>query len=147
MTYSDQFDSYAFHDNLVHGISFLAEDFTAELHLDIDHILRWPTCEDEETLFEVTKALLRFCDISDLSINMEWPKKGPEVAMSRIFIDKITRHEISVNLNLSAYYEWCIWMSDGHSSISFGASAMVVELTNTQISIDRQYLMSHERIS
>lgn len=141
----DEFDSYAFHDNLLHGISFLVEDFTAELFLEIDHILKWPTCADEKIVFEVSKARLRFCDISDLSINMEWPKKGSENAMSRIFIDKVTRHEVCVALNLPSYYEWRIWMSDGHSSISFGASTMVVELTKPPLSVDRQYLMSYER--
>lgn len=140
-----EFDSCDLHDSLVHGVSFLTEGFIAELHLDIDYILQWPTCVDESPVFEVSKALVRFCDVSDLSIDIEWPKKGPETALSRIFIDKVIRHEVSTTLRLPAYYKWRILMSDGRSSISFGASDMIIELVGSPATTNRQYLMSYER--
>lgn len=142
---SQKFDIYKFHDNSIHGILFLIENFTAELQLDIDHILQWPRCSDNEAVFDVSKALVRFCDVSDLSINFEWSKKGPETAISRIYIDKIIREEISTTLRLPAYYKWRIEMSDEQSVISFGASAMIVELAKSSIVVNRPYLMAGER--
>jgi hypothetical protein len=69
------YDVYQFHDNLLHGISFLVENFQSELRLDIDHILQWPNCpsEADETLhFTVSKALLTFFDVTDLSVCVNW---------------------------------------------------------------------------
>lgn len=145
---TQSFDTYQFHDNLLHGVSFLVENFRSELHLDIDHILQWPNCQHETNdtqLFTVSRGLLRFFDVTDLSITIDSGDSGYTTAVSGVCIDVIERESISTTLRLPTYYKWKVIMSDGVSVISFGSSSMSVELIGPALSVPRQFLMEDER--
>ena len=142
------YDVYQFHDSLLHGISFFVEDFQSELRLDIDHILQWPNCPseaDETLLFTVSKALLTFFDVTDLSINIDWGESGYTTAVSGVYIDMIERVSIPTSLRLPAYYKWNIVFDDNHSFISFGSSSMAFELIGSGLTVPRQFLLAAER--
>ncbi len=142
------FDSYQFHDNFLHGISFLVEDFRSEFLMDIDHILQWPKCPNEienEQFFIVSKALLRFNDVTDLSININWGESGYTTAVSGVCIDAIERTNIPTTLRFSNYYKWKVILNDSSSFISFGASSFALELIGNAIQTPRQFLLDAER--
>jgi hypothetical protein len=145
---SQPFDAYQFHDNLVHGLSFLVENFRSELHLDLDYILQWPNCLDASNkgqLFAVSKSLLKFYDVTDLSVNIDWGDSGYTTAVSGICIDMVERVSIPTTLRFPDYYKWEITMSDGRSLISFGSSSMTFELIGNTLSVPRQFLLDGER--
>ncbi len=145
---SQSFDKYHFHDNFIHGVSFVVENFQSELRFDIDHILDWPNCADKNNNgsdFTLSKGLLRFCDVTDLLINIEWGRSGYTTAVSGMSIDHIEREEVSTTLRFPSYYKWDIVLTDGRSLISFGASSMFLDLMGSPILVDRQFLMEAER--
>ena len=120
---------HQFHDNLVHGLSFVVENFDAEFHLDIDYIEKWPSClEGSIAIFTVVKARLRFIDVTDLAINIDREKSGYTTALSAIRIDTVEAEKIDTTLRFDAYYKCVIAMVDGRSQISFGTSDMFLEL-------------------
>lgn len=148
MDSDNQYDSHAYHDNTVHGIRFLVEDFLSEVVFDIDHIVRWPVhaCEaDEKSVFKVAKGNLRFSDVTDLNVNIDWGKSGYTTAVSGTSIDKIERRTVATTLRLPAYYHWDVLMTDGRSTVSFGASGMSFEIKGESIDVERQYLNGSER--
>ena len=139
-------DKYKFHDNLVHGLSFFTEDFQSEVHLDIDHIINWPSCDGNGSeIFVVSRAMLKFINVTDLFINIDRGKSGYTTSVSGVSIDRIECEEIETTLRLPTYYKWEIVMSDECSRISFGSSDMFFELMGTQFSVNRQYLKQCER--
>lgn len=145
----DLADKYQFHDNLIHGISFVIEDFQSELHIDIDYITHWPSCpgmEGEDAIFIISKAVLIFCNVTDLAINIDRGKSGYTTSVSGICIDRIDHEKIDTTLRFDAYYKWEIVMSDGRSKFLFGASDMFLKLIGSPLSVNRQYLAESERI-
>ncbi|MFZ2726503.1 MAG: hypothetical protein WAX77_09655 [Methylococcaceae bacterium] len=141
-------DEYQFHDNFVHGIYFDINPggIKSELHLDIDHIIQWSSCSENE-VFIISKAILKFYDVTDLSINIEWDKTGYTSSVSgSCIIDCIKSEKIKTSLRFPAYYKCEILTHDESSKISFGASGMCVEIKGKPVKvINRQYLMENER--
>lgn len=71
MEIDSSYDSFAYHDNLVHGIRFIVEGFRSEVVFDIDHIVSWPLDCDPggESVFKVAKCDLCFTDVTDFESN------------------------------------------------------------------------------
>ena len=60
----------SFHDNKVHGIEFIDEDYSCLFVIDIDHIQEW--IKEESTFsFKIQPSKLVFADVSSFSIKME----------------------------------------------------------------------------
>ena len=142
-------DKYKFHDNLIHGFEIITEDFQSELHLDVDYIILWPSCDtgDENAMFSITQATLKFLNVTDLVIYIDRGKSGYTTSVSGVCIDRIECEEIETALRFPAYYRWEIIMSDERSKISFGSSEMFLELIGKPLSVNRQYLKQSERNS
>jgi hypothetical protein len=148
-TMNENFDEYAFHDSRVHGISFVTEGFSSEVHLDIDCILRWPDCDadgDTLPLFTVSKGLLSFFDVTDLVMKVDWGTSGFTTAVSGIYIDRVVRQEAKTSLRFPAYYSWDIIFSDSTSQLSLGASSCIQKQVGNPLVVDRQFLLREERI-
>ena len=145
---SENYDEYAFHDNRIHGVSFVAENFRSEIHLDIDCILGWPDCESALEVpprFKVSKAVLSFFHVTDFEMNIDWGASGFTSAVSGIYIDRLTRQEAITSLRLPTYYLWSIVFTDDKSRFSLGASACQLKLIGDPIVVERQHLLSAER--
>ena len=139
---------YQFHDNLVHGFCFVIEDFISELHIDIDYITQWPSCvaeESENSTFIISRALLKFHNVTDLIMSIDKGNSGYTTSVSGICIDSIDGEKIETSLKFPAYYKWEILMTDERSKILFGASDMSIELLGNSVSVNRQYLTENER--
>lgn len=143
-------DQYRFHDNKIHGLKFAVEGFKSELHFDIDHILDWPSCADgnaQSLLFSIAKGVLKFADVTDLLIHIDWGNSAYTTSVSGMYIDRVQMEPVKTTLRLPAYYACKLVMNDARSTISFGSSAMFFELLGTPIMVDRQFLTESERNS
>ena len=150
MKIDSTYDSYKYHDNFVHGIKFLVENFLSEIIFDIDHIVGWPVdgCEaDSKSIFQVAKCDLRFGIVTDLKVNIDWGQIGYTTAVVGPIIHKIERREVATILRVPGYYHWNVIMADGRSNVSFGASSITLEMKSEPIDLDRQYLNDSERNS
>lgn len=149
---TSEYNPHQFHDNLIRGIYFASdgEDFTADLHLDIDHILEWVSCSTEvdKSIFSVSQAILKFHDISDLAINLNWGGSGTgqrAFFCAGAHILKIEREEASPLFDGTNYYQWQIITDSHNNTISFGASGMTLELVGEPKQVNRQSLLNSER--
>lgn len=143
------FDKHQFHDCVIHGISFVTENFDSELHFEIDYIVDWPCqlgIDNDEPIFTISMAKLYFSDVTDMIVNINQNKGGYTTPTSLIYIDEVAVEKINTPLRFDAYYKFNITMTDGWSKISFGASDMRFELIGKPLSVNRQYLVSSERV-
>ncbi|MDK9363402.1 hypothetical protein [Lelliottia wanjuensis] len=147
-------DEHQFHDNLIRGVIFASEvgDFSSDIHFDIDHIVKWVHCsvKEGESLFSVSRALLKFHDVSDLNLDISWGNtQYTKYAgySSGIYILDIIKRKIESPLAPRAenYYEWEILTTNKNSIIKFGASSMSLELIGAPMTVNRQYLLNDER--
>ncbi|MFH7827077.1 hypothetical protein [Kluyvera chengduensis] len=63
-----------FHDNLIHGIVFYSEpgELSSDIALDIDYIYEWVKTDSNEINFVISKALLKFHEVTDLKLSIDW---------------------------------------------------------------------------
>jgi len=143
-----------FHDNLIHGVSFASDvgDFSSDIHFDIDHILEWLCCSKnmDESMFSVSRALLKFHDVSDLILDLSWGETQYSKFTgfrSGVFILDVKKENVESLLakDDGSYYKWQILTNNKNSIIQFGASSMSLELIGTPKIVNRQYLINSER--
>lgn len=65
-----ELDEPSFHDNFIHGLSYIDEDFQNNLVLDIDHIKEWH-CETSPCTFLLCPSHLVFKDVSHMKISIQ----------------------------------------------------------------------------
>ena len=144
----EEYDAHAWHDDTLHGLRLAvgdpdAEDWRADLVLDIDHITAWEPGEDGRVRFRVAPATLTFHDVTDLRLTVDWGDSGHRTALHACAIDRIERARI-VDQKICldrAYWRFRIvlaWPESGE--ISFGASALALELRAEPILQDQQQL-------
>ena len=138
---TEQFDSITWHDNVLHAISFVDEDFKNDLILDIDYIIEWLNqdcgCSYE---FRVAPAHLVFHEVSNLKINFS---KGPQLMMFSYLADinAISREPMGENR-----YRWEIHLLGGEGNlISFEASGFTQQTYKEPIVTTLQHLTSEQR--
>lgn len=145
-------DNYQFHDNLIRGIVFASNmnEFSSDIHFDIDHILEWVRCStiENDSIFSVTRALLKFHEVTDLNINISWGNShyreysGDSVG---VYILDIKKEKVDSPLGTPEYYKWTIITSNDDYLITFGAASMSLELLGEPKQVNRQYLLNSER--
>lgn len=139
-----QYPDFDVHDNIVHGIRMISENFTSELVVDIDHILEWPECR-EGGKFKVCVACLKFHDVTDLTVRIEWGDSGYTVAVSDMMINEVVFDKTESTLRFESYYSVTVRMSDGNSFFHFGSSGVSLEILSDSMFTSNQYLTSAER--
>ena len=65
-------ENATYHDNTIHSIEFIDEEFETNLALDIDYISEWKKCGDKCN-FVISPATLMFKGASDLAIRITKP--------------------------------------------------------------------------
>ena len=129
-------DGSAFHDNPIHSIEFIDEDYNTDLILDIDYITEWIEC-DGKYQFKISPAFLTFTEVSDLKINIlktDLTQNGYLETILDMKTEKLdngsTKHTIVLMSN--NYIEFC-------------AKAKVLDVSTTELIKDVQYLTKAER--
>ncbi|UGS43559.1 hypothetical protein [Pseudocitrobacter corydidari] len=142
-----------FHDNLIRGVSFASnmDSFDSELYFDIDHIIQWVKCSpnENESLFLISRGILKFHNVSDLCMNISWGDtqyKQYSGYQGGLYISDIKKELVSSSLGGSEeYYRWDINTNNKDSIITFGASSFSLELLGNPLTVNRQYLLNNER--
>ena len=84
-----QFDEMSWHDNHVHALRIVeGAHGLGEMVLDLDYILEW-FCEAEGCKFRIIPASLRFLEVTDLRISLDYAT--PSAALVPFSIDAIER--------------------------------------------------------
>ena len=146
-------EEYEFHDNLIRGVNFASDmdSFDSELHFDIDHIVKWIKCSpiENESLFIMSRGLLKFHNVSDLIMNISWgSSKYNKYSgyQSGLYIFDIKKERVDSCLRGEGeYYRWEINTNNKYCQIAFGASSFSVELLGKPLTVNRQYLLNSER--
>lgn len=138
-----------FHDNLIHGIVFYSEpgELSSDIALDIDYIYEWVKTDSNEINFVISKALLKFHEVTDLKLSIDWGETNNSFFSghaSGLYITNITKTKIHSPI-ANDYFLWCIYTNSHDSCINFGASSFSLEITGSQRTVNRQFLLRNER--
>ena len=129
-------EEVSFHDNRIHSISFVDENFETSLILDIDHILEWVPSGDA-CQFRITPAKLKYNNVSDLELKLSKP--GFTINSYLETIIDVNTEEIAKDR-----IEFTISLLDGNS-IKFVASSFSLEILGIPKLKPEQYLTVLER--
>lgn len=117
------YESLSWHDNAVHGLELGDES----LVLHLDYILEWlPPGPDGRYSFRVAPAVLRFRDVSALTVDLDYIGRG----VTPFTISVIGRTETA----------WTIGINWPEGVISFQATGFVQELVGEPVVTDRGML-------
>jgi hypothetical protein len=116
------FPSLSWHDNSVHAFRVIeGKDGAGELIFDIDHILEWIN-SDKRYDFLVAPAELRFRDVSDLRMTLDYPRTS--AALGPFSLDRI---------DLDQSNHWTLKVSWPVEEISFSATGFSQRLTGEPV--------------
>ena len=87
-------ENATYHDNTIHSIEFIDEDYETNLMLEIDYISEWKERNDKYS-FEISPATLIYKDVSNLEIKISKPGFTQESYLD-VILD-ITTKEINGN--------------------------------------------------
>ncbi|KAA8997697.1 hypothetical protein FJU30_18225 [Affinibrenneria salicis] len=143
------FNEDSFHDNLIHGVVFYSDvgEFSSDIALDIDYIEKWIKTERGEIFFVIYKALLKFHDVTDLKLSINWGDTNNSHFSgdaSGVYINKITKKRIYSPIE-DDYFLWNIDTNNHDSHINFGASSFSLEIIGSKQTVNRQFLLRNER--
>jgi len=129
------FPSLSWHDNSVHALRIVeGKDCTGEIVLDIDHIVEWID-SDERYEFLVAPAELRFRDVSDLRMTLDYPRTS--AALGPFTLDRIEFAQSNL---------WTLKVNWPVGEISFSSAGFLQRLTGEPVVSSSQALDSGSRI-
>jgi len=136
---TEQFELMTWHDNTLHGISFVDENFANDLVLDIDYIEQWLD-EAGHYRFKVAPAKLVFHEVSQLKVSLM--SDGPQTMFAYLAtINGIGREQIGENR-----YKWVVdLLGCKENSITFEASGFTQETYREAIISTSQHLTVDQR--
>jgi len=133
---SKNIEDTSYHDNPIHAIEFIDEEYETTLVLDIDYISEWLNCE-EKYKFKISPAYLSFKNVKNLHINIKKPNLSQYSYLETII-------DIKVKKNESEYAFYTIELLGGNT-IKFEAMESILRIKNMEFVKDVQYLTKAER--
>lgn len=129
------FPNLSWHDNSIHALRIIeGRDGAGELVLDIDHIVEW--IESEKRFdFRVAPAELRFCDVTDLRMTLDYPAKS--AALAPFTLDRI---------EVDQYKHWTLKVNWPAGEISFSSTGFIQRITGEPVVSSAQSLDPVQRI-
>ncbi len=142
---NDDFEEISLHDNKIHGIQFCVdvEKFQSDIVFDIDYIVEF-VC-GVECQFKIAPASLRFHNVTDLNLLINWGDSGFQNSISGPFIIELKREPVETNMRVKNYYRWVIVCNNEKYNISLGASDFTLTLLSEPIVSGVQHLDIVER--
>lgn len=136
---TEHFEMLTWHDNTLHSISLVDENFNNDLILDIDYIMEWKNV-DGVYQFLIAPAHLIFHEVSALRINLVQDE------MQTMFSYLSTINSISREALDRGRYRWVIHLLGiEHSSISFDSSGFTLNSYKEPIISAIQHLTTKQR--
>ena len=142
MSAPDQFDSYSWHDNAIHGFQIIEgpDGCSGELILDIDFIVEWlpPEKDSNSFQFRIAPADLTFHEVTELVISVDYA--SCTAALQPMTIHEIHREAVTYPNGYSSF-AWKIEVNwPRNSFISFRAPSFTQLLRAEPITSGAQYL-------
>lgn len=134
------FPNLSWHDNSVHSLGIVeGQDGAGELVLDIDHILEWIKAEGRYE-FRVAPAELRFCDVTDLRMTMDY--SAASAAFTPFTLDRIQVEEVEAGRS----NRWTLKVNWPVGEVVFSSAGFVQRLTGEPVVSRFQSLEPSQRI-
>ena len=142
---NENFDAISLHDSKVHGVQFCIDvaKFQSDIVFDIDYIVE-SAC-DSGFQFMVAPAELRFHNVTDLNLSINWGESGFQNSVSGPFIIELAREPAETKMRVKNYYLWKIVCNNEKYNISLGASDFTLTLLSDPVASSEQYLDIEER--
>ncbi len=142
-------DENSFHDNLIHGIEFFSDsgELSSDIAFNIDYIEKWVRTKKGEILFVISSALLKFHEVTDLKILIDWGESNNTLFSGDapgFYINSIKKEKIISPISDDSFL-WTIHTSNQNNHIHFGAACFSLEFTGEQRTVNRQFLLKNER--
>jgi hypothetical protein len=137
----EQFDEMSWHDNHVHAMRIIVGEHGAgELVLDIDYIADWLRNGDAFQ-FRLVPAALRFTDVTNLSISLDYA--SPSAALAPFSIHAIERRTEQRERYVA--HVWRIEVNWPRGELSFEANGYEQTATGKAVVSYQQCLSPAER--
>jgi hypothetical protein len=135
------FDQMSWHDCHVHGLRITeGEHGAGELEFDLDYILEW-RCEQEDYSFVVAPAILRFHQVTDLRVAIDW--SAPSAALGPFSLEGIERRS-QPHPRYTATV-WNLQINGPRGSIQFESRGFTQSTWGREVLTKRQCLAPSER--
>ena len=141
------FDELSWHDCEIRGVELRVGDpergdWTSDLALDIDYIAEWVS-RDDRVLFRMAPATLVFHGVTELRVELDGARAGPQVSLTLPSIAAIERERVAEQRIFldRPYYRWRIRLNgipDGE--IAFGAVGFTQTLRARPVLCDQPHL-------
>ncbi|MCP5076832.1 MAG: hypothetical protein GY951_02070 [Psychromonas sp.] len=125
-----------YHDNTIHSVEFIDEEYETKLVLDIDYISEWEECGDR-CKFKISPASLIFEGVGDLDIKITKPGFTQQSYMDVILDIKTTE----LNGNRKKYVIQLL----NESYIQFEATGSLLKVRGKALLKNEQHLTTSER--
>ncbi|XZG69537.1 hypothetical protein ACTSKR_12875 [Chitinibacteraceae bacterium HSL-7] len=140
---TEDFESIQWHDNAIHAFRIIEGELCGDLVLDIDFIVEWLELVDGIFQFRVAPSDLRFHEISDLVISINY--EAASAIVQPITIYEIRREDITYR-DGSTSFSWEIELHwPPNSFISFRSAAFTQSQRMAPVTIDSQWLVPELR--
>jgi hypothetical protein len=90
-------DNAEYHDNTIHSIEFIDENYESDLVLGIDYISEWIN-SDDGFKFKISPASLIFKNVSDIDIRITRPGYTQESYINVILDLDIAQYDKEINI-------------------------------------------------
>lgn len=131
----------SWHDNHVHGLRIVeGAHGSGELVLDLDYILEW-ICQGEECKFRIVPAALRFFEVTDLRITLDYAT--PAAALGPFSIGAIERRSEARERYTAQI--WKILINWPRGEIAFEAKGFEQRGFGEPVLSDQQWLRLEQR--
>ncbi|MDR2011462.1 MAG: hypothetical protein LBQ20_00150 [Rhodanobacter sp.] len=144
--HTEDFDAMGWHDVHVHGLkleNFSVEEGSCDLVLDIDYLLQWDTCDDGMFRFTVCRAELRFHQVRNLKLALDYASTS--AGMCPFSIHGIQRETLRY-INGATSWRWQITINWPLGSLQLDAPGFTQTLMGEPVvQQSRQWLSSAQR--
>ena len=141
------YNDISWHDNVIHSISMIDENWESDLILGIDYITKWICNNDNTCQFMISPAKLVFHNVESLEINIK--KSGfQQQSYLGMIIDDIIKDKIPNSRDKKDLWTFRFCETgdvEDNYKLSFISSGFTQTLVKEPILKDEQTLMSFER--
>jgi len=144
---TEDYDNMSWHDNIIHSISIVDENYESNLILGIDFITEW-ICENNKCQFLIAPAKLVFHDVKDFQLVIN--KKSLIMnSYLGLIIDKIIRESTPNKDKTSEHwrFKFCkLDLESNNCELSFVSTGFTQTILKEPILKNEQTLIASERI-
>ncbi len=137
------YDNISWHDNIIHTISMVDENWENDLILGIDYITQW-ICDGNTCKFMIAPANLIFHNVESFELCIQKPGLMMHSYLNLI-INDIKKEPSSTNGKELWTFDFCKTGEETNNKLSFLSSGFTQTLLKAPVLKDEQHLFLSER--